>query len=293
MGTRILLGAVLIACVVGLFGLDYWLVDNGGRPWGFIALAAFASTVCALEVSRIFNQGDARPFRIDLFLIGWGLLATVALAPPEHRIVHAGVAVAVGIMVLMLLAAAEHIWDRKPEEMARRLSATLMTFAYVFVPSAALVVVRQHGTEADPHLGLWLIIFTVATCRLGADSGAYFVGRAIGKHKLIPQVSPGKTIEGHLGGLACAVLIAWGCWAWMPGLQSAFSLVNALILGGGMWLFASSGDLVASALKRGAGIKDSGNLLPQFGGVLDLIDGFLLTGPLMYLVLLFSELWAK
>ena len=123
----------------------------------------------------------------------------------------------------------------------------------------------------------------------GCDTGAYFAGVTLGKHKLIPALSPKKTIEGSVGGILTATVLAllYGLW-----VQKSFVLegVNVLLLCGLTGFFGSFlaqiGDLAASAMKRMTGIKDFGNLIPGHGGVLDRFDSVILTAPVVYYIML-------
>ena len=134
-------------------------------------------------------------------------------------------------------------------------------FIYALLPALALLWVRErdaHGLE----LLLWVFIVTWST-----DIGAYFVGRAIGRRKLAPSISPGKTVEGLYGGIAAAALLG-GAWALATGLGKPL-LVLAPIFAAS----AQAGDLFESWMKRKAGVKDSGTWLPGHGGILDRLDG--------------------
>jgi phosphatidate cytidylyltransferase len=106
------------------------------------------------------------------------------------------------------------------------------------------------------------------------DSGAYFVGKPLGKHKLMPSVSPGKSWEGLFGGATAAAILAGYLWGW------SFVWMGPVVA-----VLATSGDLIESAWKRRNGIKDSGSIMPGHGGVMDRFDGFILTAP-VYAILL-------
>jgi phosphatidate cytidylyltransferase len=134
-------------------------------------------------------------------------------------------------------------------------------FFYALLPALALLWVRERDAQGLVLL-IWMFLVTWAT-----DIGAYFVGRAFGRRKLAPSISPGKTVEGLCGGVAAATLIggAWvlgtGLSQWLLPLASLFSLA------------AQGGDLFESWMKRRAGVKDSGAWLPGHGGALDRLDG--------------------
>jgi phosphatidate cytidylyltransferase len=111
---------------------------------------------------------------------------------------------------------------------------------------------------------LWVFVVTWST-----DIGAYFVGRAIGKTKLAPAISPGKTVAGFWGGVAAAAVLG-GAWVYLTQLGPAL-----LVLAPVFAMSAQAGDLLESWMKRRAGVKDSGNLLPGHGGVFDRLDGLI------------------
>ncbi len=117
-----------------------------------------------------------------------------------------------------------------------------------------------------------------------SDVGAYYTGRAFGRKKLMPKISPGKTVAGFLGAGVSVILV---CVIFNTYFQY-FTLAHAILLGITIWLFSSFGDLFQSSLKRYAGIKDSGNIIPGHGGIFDRFDGFIFAAPFysLYLTLL-------
>jgi phosphatidate cytidylyltransferase len=143
----------------------------------------------------------------------------------------------------------------------------------VVIPGTIAAVCLLHGAPEGP-LRLLFAFFLV----WAADVGAYFAGRAFGRHKLAPNVSPGKTWEGAYGGLALALVIAGIAGVWLFKLQGA-AWLPFLLLCAGVVLFSIIGDLGESLIKRQAGAKDSGTLLPGHGGVLDRIDSLLAALP--------------
>lgn len=128
--------------------------------------------------------------------------------------------------------------------------------------------------NADPDLLLWLFAII-----WGADIGAYFAGRAFGRHKLAPHVSPGKTWEGVAGGSVAMLVVAIVGWWWLTPHQHPAWIAVCLVTG---W-FSIVGDLSESLFKRQAGLKDSGNLFPGHGGVLDRVDSLTAAAPFFWL----------
>lgn len=134
-------------------------------------------------------------------------------------------------------------------------------FVYALLPALALLWIRDRSDDKFA-LVLWVFIVTWAT-----DIGAYFVGRALGRRKLAPSISPGKTVEGLFGGAVAAAILG-AAWAMFTGLKPSLYLLAPLFA-----FAAQGGDLFESWMKRQAGVKDSGNWLPGHGGVLDRLDG--------------------
>ena len=134
-------------------------------------------------------------------------------------------------------------------------------FFYALLPALALLWIRERD-EHGLYLLVWAFIITWAT-----DIGAYFAGRAFGRRKLAPSISPGKTIEGLYGGIFAAALLG-GAWTLLTGLGSPLLALAPIFA-----VAAQGGDLFESRMKRQAGVKDSGTWLPGHGGVLDRLDG--------------------
>lgn len=140
----------------------------------------------------------------------------------------------------------------------------------------SVVLLRAEGIEHDAYHGAKLVLY-VCLIVWAADSGAYFAGKSMGKRKMAPHVSPNKTIEGLIGGIITAVVIGWATAAWFdieftnPFVMIAITLVTVVI--------SVLGDLVESMFKRVSGIKDSSNIIPGHGGVLDRIDSLTAAFP--------------
>jgi len=149
---------------------------------------------------------------------------------------------------------------------------TVGGFVYALLPAIALLWIRERDAQGVDLL-LWVFIVTWST-----DIGAYFVGRAVGRRKLAPTISPGKTVEGLVGGVAAAALLggAWVIYRDLPRLLLILAPVFACA--------AQAGDLFESWIKRKAGVKDSGHWLPGHGGLLDRLDGLVPVAVLTALV---------
>jgi phosphatidate cytidylyltransferase len=183
------------------------------------------------------------------------------------------------MMIATTLASFQWLFHR-PKRTFTDLSATLFTLFYLGVlPVHALLLRREGVLSGEPLLqqdGLYYVLWVLWVI-IGADVGAYYIGKLFGKHLLYPELSPKKTQEGALGGLITGVGV---------GLTFAllihFPLHHAFILSTLVIISASLGDLVESKLKREAGLKDSGFLLAGHGGVLDRIDSYIFSIPLAY-----------
>jgi phosphatidate cytidylyltransferase len=132
--------------------------------------------------------------------------------------------------------------------------------------------------------GRWLILYLILVVKL-SDTGAYFVGCSLGRHKLCERISPKKTWEGFFGGLVFAVLTSVAFWYFCDGRLGtlAFALPHAIVLGLLLTLLGVLGDLAESILKRAANVKDSASFISGMGGVLDVLDSLLLAAPTLYL----------
>lgn len=254
--TRILTAAVL-ACILlaGLFLLP--------PPWTVLAFGVVFA-IGAWEWSGFGGLRAVAP-RIG-YAAGISLLMYAAwrwTAVPAHLLLLLGAACAWWALALLWLslAPARH-------HPALVLVCGLLVLVPAFIALARLQVAGQ-GFARGPVLVLWLVLLVIA-----ADIGAYFAGRGLGRRKLAPRVSPGKTLEGALGGLASVALIAWGGAAYF-----GLSPPAVVIFGVGIGLFSIVGDLTESMFKRAAGLKDSGALLPGHGGLLDRLDSVTAAAP--------------
>lgn len=158
----------------------------------------------------------------------------------------------------------------------------LFGFFYICFPFVFLNWIAYADFEGDYSplrvFGLLLLIWT-------NDTMAYFIGSKFGKRKLFERISPKKTWEGTIGGGVCTVLMAWG----LSFIVKDFTQTQWLVLGVVAAVFGTFGDLVESMLKRSAGVKDSGNLLPGHGGMLDRFDAFIFALPFFWFALMMAK----
>jgi len=171
-----------------------------------------------------------------------------------------------GLMMVFLFR------HRQIADTAREIGVVLLGLAYV-----PLLLSHAGLLRSLPMGHLW--IFSVLFLVMASDSAAYFIGRSFGRTKLYPAVSPNKTIEGSLGGLAGGIIgLLIFSLLFFPQLR----IVDILLLGAVVGLFSQVGDLFESLLKRSFGVKDSGSLIPGHGGILDRLDSLLFAFPVSY-----------
>jgi phosphatidate cytidylyltransferase len=277
--------------------LALWIVLAGGAP--LAALLAIVSAVGAWEFYRIARATGARP--LDDVGIALAGLLPLAIHASYLGLFTVGPALA-ALVVLLLLAAT--IWLRGVE--GRPLGAAATTLLGVIYTAGMLgfgYAIRYHDTVVGYDLvgakqlavgplslriapgGVLLIFPLVVTW--ASDIGAYFVGRMVGGPKLMPSVSPGKTMSGALGGLLASMLVAWlyARSVLVPVAHLGFTPWGALLFGAAVSVAAQAGDLYESLIKREAGVKDSSRIIPGHGGVLDRCDSLLFVLPVAYLLL--------
>jgi len=282
------------------------IVIYGGAP--LAALLAVTSAIAAWEFFRLARATGLTPFD-DAGIVIAGITPLVVharflrLYDPDAFIGPSSL-----IVVVLLLLLAMAIWLRGPNgKPIGAVASTAFGAAYTGGTLSYAYAIRYHDYAFAPGA---LVIggrtFTVASGGLllvlpilltwASDTGAYAVGRKLGRHKLIPSVSPGKTVEGAIGGLAASMLIAWLYTRFV--LHPATSLdfrwhpLGALFFGALVSVAAQLGDIAESLLKREAGAKDSSHLIPGHGGVLDRLDSLLFVMPISYVVLGWLLTWA-
>jgi phosphatidate cytidylyltransferase len=298
---RLFFGALLIAALLGLVYADGWLSRGpdaqveGRVQTGLIVLAILAALVAlgAWELARLFATAGHWPLPYWSALISVALL-TIPYVVANQRLPSALAEQAgtneltVACLVIAFVGACFFIaCRRRTENAAANIALSMFIVLYLGLLPQFLIRLRMFG----PPGSVWLLLYFVGVVKF-CDIGAYFTGFTIGRHKLIVWLSPKKTWEGLLGGLATsagtAVLISYlvRTYAEPSALTAAFpEWPKAAVFGLLMGLVGQGGDLLESLIKRGAQAKDSANAVPAFGGVLDIIDSLLPTAPLAYWML--------
>jgi phosphatidate cytidylyltransferase len=269
--TRVLVAAVGIPIAV--------LVAFAGR-WVLAAVLAALAAVTALEFYRLVEAKGIAPLRAPGALLAASFVGLAAIDPgagPEG----AGF---VGLMVFATLAVASAaIWARGATGQPLLVVSATLTGAFYAGALFSFALFLRHLPDSVGARHGTMLLFAPILVTWASDTSAYFVGRAWGTRKLIPSISPGKTVQGAAGAVVGAVAVAIGC-AWMLGFFPTYrmGIVQAITFGLLVSLAAQVGDLVESLFKRDGGVKDSGRLLPGHGGALDRFDSLLFTLPLGY-----------
>lgn len=284
--TRLLSAAVLVPLILGVVFL--------GEPWLSVLVGA-AAFLALVELVALLDAAGYQPPQVLTILAGMlvtaaglvavndqsvgGILTTLitALDPPGI------VATSVIFAMLLLGVAAFMRSDPKTGFVTWAMSSFGAAYIGLLLPAIVLVAHLSvpGGSPATPVgiLGIgsgvaWTLLLVLVVW--GYDTGAYLVGRAIGRTRLVEHISPSKTVEGLAGGLVVATIGA-GIGAALVGLEPW----HPLIIGPAVGLAAQAGDLVESLLKRAAGRKESGFLVPGHGGILDRVDSFLFAAPVL------------
>ena len=255
---RILTGIVLVPVVLGLV----WFAP----PQLFGLLAAIVALLALREYLDLADKSGLAPLRYPALLFG-GLV--VILQVLESPIPLELLLVPLLVMLAVVLAM------RAPRDLAQSLgsaASTVLGVLYVAMPFGLLVALRQ-----EPK-GAYLVLYVLLLIWIG-DTAAYYAGRAFGRHKLAPRISPGKTWEGTIASLAGSLVLGFFFVGhFFPRVPLWLNLITAVAVN----TAGQAGDLAESALKRGAGVKDSGSFLPGHGGVLDRVDALLFAIPVLW-----------
>lgn len=263
--TRIIAGLIVAAVSMVAIALD---------GWAFVAFIVVSVLLLSWEWVGLKCQSIRRR-RQTIVMAVTILLIVVAALVMVDRPFNAWLTVASAALVLALLGLLFRS-EICSEPSERHWVWTGMV--WICIPALALVGLRRQPDGLD--LVIWLVLVVIAT-----DSFAYFVGNAFKGPKLAPKISPGKTWSGFFGGVGGAMLVGV-----LASSMITHSIIQVLIVACLLAIVAQGGDLLESAVKRRAGVKDSGKLIPGHGGIFDRLDGYLVATPVFYCLLLVDRL---
>ncbi|AIQ53296.1 phosphatidate cytidylyltransferase [Paenibacillus sp. FSL R7-0331] len=263
MKQRLITGIVAGALFLGLCAIGGWSYHLLLTAMALVGLYEFVKMTGLTPFSGTALLGYAS---IVGFMIPWELLDVPAWLSWEQ-----------GVWLLLLVLLLVTVFSKNKLDI--KLIALLFTgIVYIGTGFSYMGTARAAG---DGHGLFWTLM--LLCCIWGSDAGAYFVGRSFGKNKLWPAISPNKTVEGALGGVAISVIISVLFALFAPDL---LTIGRALLIGLSAAVLGQLGDLVQSAYKRVYGIKDSGSLLPGHGGILDRCDSWIIVFPFVHIVML-------
>ncbi len=276
---RLITGPILILALLGIVWFDSAMQCQGAPP-GLVlyCLAVLVTPFAAHEFTTLLRGSGLKAQVWLTTLVAWSGLS-ITFWWPDGAASTNGVALVVSTMaVITVVSAIVFTRGQTTDGVIQSIAGSLLAFAYLGCLAGLLIAVAHH------HSAWW--VAGVVGITKACDSGAYFTGRAVGKHKLIPWLSPGKTWEGAIGGTLAAIGVAallvaandaWLShplpWWMIPALGLSLAVTGQL------------GDLMVSLMKRGAKVKDSSTILPGLGGVLDVLDSPLLVAPVAYWLL--------
>lgn len=240
--------------------------------WSFSILFLFITAMGSWEFYSLAEKGNTRPQKKTGTLLSVLLFVLTALISAKQLPMTSFSIAFLFVPVVFILEL-----FRKKEQPFSNVATTLVGLIYVALPFSLLnFLLSLSGSYSYELLfGCWFILWS-------NDTGAYLTGSVMGKNKLFPRVSPGKSWEGSVGGAIAATVVAFiiSGWYHTVSLRDWFVIAAILIVIGTL------GDLVESLFKRSIGVKDSGNLLPGHGGILDRFDSLLMAIPFVYVYLL-------
>ena len=263
------------------------LIIFSGYEIAFFALIASFGLLTLWEFYGMLDHKGLPNFKITAMICG-----AIMLCGSFYYFSKRGVAHSYDFEMAVLLGFLLTVFTRQMFEGLRE-DAPLRTMAYTlfgllyvlwlynFITKIVYVVPRSPSGEVT---GQFYVLYLIAITKF-SDMGAYLTGSAIGRHKMVPHISPKKTWEGLGGALAFSLLASLGMLALMPSQLAVLNWTHATALGLLLGFAAVVGDLAESIVKRSTGVKDSGNFLPGIGGALDLVDSLLFTAPLLFFYL--------
>ncbi|MEA2707833.1 MAG: phosphatidate cytidylyltransferase [Phycisphaerales bacterium] len=293
---RLTYGPIMLAGLFALLWLDH-AAQRWTAPWmqqrfgiaegvggiGLMILLAMLMPLATHELAILFTAEQIRPYRLISAAGSSALMIHAFLTqfPPFQKIAASSFAFI--IVFIMLGSALRRAWKKQTQQAILKMAGTVLSTLYLGGLAWFLMALRvKQSSPGDPggfHGTTWTILSILLMVKF-TDIGAYFGGRAFGRRKLILWLSPGKTWEGLFFGLLTAGIVGAACAPGLPNVPWWKGFIFGVIIGG----IGQLGDLLESLMKRDAEVKDSGKLVPGFGGILDIIDSPLVAAPFAYLL---------
>lgn len=272
MKTRLLTAAIALPIIIASIVLPAYFPET---VWLFVAIAGFALAAGLFEfyslTKKLELKADAAIGYLGAAALFIGFVFDAPAKAPDLLILTI-VAAVIAVLITQMFR-----FRKDFTKMLTGIGVTLFGVFYVGLLGGFLVATRV-GFDTPANLSTHLLAFFFLVI-FGSDAGAYFAGRALGKHKLAPAISPGKTVEGLIGGIvAAAGFAALSTWWFFPELPYKWSIPLAIVLA----VVGVLGDLCESAMKRGSNTKDAASILPGHGGLLDRLDSLLFGAPILY-----------
>jgi phosphatidate cytidylyltransferase len=258
-----------------------------GYELAFFALIATVGLLALWEFYEMLDHRGLPNFKVTGMICGAAMLVGsfyyFSVYGPARSYDYE---MAVLLFFLLTVFARQMVSGLRDDAPLRTMAYTLFGLLYVlwlynFITKIVYVTPRN---PAGVVTGQFYVLYCIAITKF-SDMGAYLTGSLIGRHPLVPHISPKKTWEGFFGALAFSLFASVGLYRLMPGHLSALNWTHAIVLGLLLGFAAVVGDLAESIVKRSTGVKDSGSMLPGIGGALDLIDSLLFTAPLLFFYL--------
>jgi phosphatidate cytidylyltransferase len=263
------------------------LIIFSGYELAFFALIGTVGLIALWEFYAMLDHKGLPNFKITAMICGAAMLIG-----SFYYFSHYGPArsydyeMAVLLFFLLTVITRQMFDGLRDDAPLRTMAYTLFGLLYVlwlynFITKIVYVTPRAPNGAVT---GQFYVFYCIAITKF-SDMGAYLTGSLVGRHPLVPHISPKKTWEGFAGALAFSLLASVGLFALMPGHLSVLTWTHSITLGLLLGFAAVIGDLAESIIKRSTGVKDSGNMLPGIGGALDLVDSLLFTAPLLFFYL--------
>ncbi len=277
-----------LASAVALWTLLFGVLISG-QPICYFFLCAGMGMTALWEFYRMLDFKRLPNFKIfGMLCAGIFFVGSFSVLQYRGSLAHTDDFEMAVLLIFLLGVFGRQLFTRASENIPPLETMAYTVFGLMYVPWLFNFILKTvYLIPHTPETGLqgqYYVLYLIAVSKF-SDMGAYLTGSLIGKHKMVPHISPGKTWEGFGGALAFSLLISFGLRALMPVKLALLRPVDLFALGLGLSVAAVIGDLAESILKRGTGVKDSGKLLPGIGGMLDLIDSLLFTAPLLFFYL--------